>query len=353
MSDRKVSVGIVGLGGNGMAHIRAHMQSGKSEVIALCDRNEARLRKAGEEFGISRLYKDDRFYADPEIEAIGIHTGDADHKEPFLKALAADKHILVEKPLANAEDDVKEMVEAAIAAGPKLKIQVGYILRFNPVFVALYDLVCAGKLGHVYYLEGDYIHNLLCQAEQNDPVTGGNWYLEHEIPIVGGGSHPLDILRWISGKEIVSVTGYSNHVAFPEMRNDDCQVCLFQFHDGTIAKVSALYAPRCAMAPFYNFRIYGTNGTVERNTVAISQSVDDIHPEFKPLDVPRVEGHPFLPEIVDWLDAVLEDKEPRVPLLDGANSTMATLCAASAMRDGTRVEVPVFTNHGGSESDDN
>jgi len=245
------------------------------------------------------------------------------------------------------------MVEAAMTAGPGLKIQVGYILRFNPVFVALHDLVRAGKLGHVYYMEGDYIHNLLCQAEQNDPVTGGNWYLEHEIPIVGGGSHPLDILRWISGKEVAGVIGYSNHVAFPEMRNDDCQVCLFQFHDGAIAKVSALYAPRCAMAPFNNVRIYGTNGTVERDTVAVSQSADDIHPQFKPLDVPRVEGHPFLPEIVDWLDAILEDREPRTPLHDGANSTMATLCAARAMREDTRVDVPLFANRPESESDDN
>jgi len=51
-------------------------------------------------------------------------------------------------------------------------------------------------------MEGDYIHNLLCQAGKTDPVTGRNWYWEHEIPLVGGGSHPLDILRWISGKEV-------------------------------------------------------------------------------------------------------------------------------------------------------
>ncbi len=341
MSERRIKVGVVGLGGNGMAHARCHVQSGKSEVVALCDRNEERLRKAGDELGISKLYTDDRFYDDSAIEAITIHTGDNDHKLPFLNAVAAGKHVLVEKPLANTEEDVHEMVEAA-AAHPELKIEVGYILRFNPVFEIIHGLARSGRLGHVYYMEGDYIHNLLQQAKQTDPLTGRNWYLEHEIPLVGGGSHPLDALRWISGKEVTRVMGYSNRVAFPEMKNDDCQVCMFQFEDGTIAKVAALYAPRCDMAPFYNVRVYGTNGTVDRDTVAISQTADEIHPEFRPIKAERIRGHPYMPEIADWLDAILDDRQPRTPLTDGANSTVATLCAVRAVRDRTEVEVPIF-----------
>jgi len=341
MSARKVKVGIVGLGGNGLAHARAHLESGRSELVALCDRNPDRLHRAGAELGVSKLYTDDRFYHDPDIEAVSIHTGDPHHKHPFLKALAAGKHVLVEKPLANTEEDVHEMVEAA-ARHPDLKIQVGYILRFNPVFEAVHDLVRAGRLGEVYYMECDYIHNLLFQAEQTDPLTGRNWYLEEEIPMVGGGSHPLDALRWITGKEVRSVKGYHRRAAFPEMRNPDCQVALFRFEDGSIAKVAALYAPRCRMAPFYNLRLYGTRGTVERDTVAISRTPDDLHPDFRPVGAERVTGHPYLPEVLDWLGAILEDRQPRVPLADGANSTIATLCAVRAMREGTEVEVPVF-----------
>ena len=344
MRRRKIKVGIVGLGGNGVAHIRAHMQSDISEVVAVCDRSQDRLHAAGQQFGIPGLYTDEKFYADPQIEAIGIHTGDNDHKLPFLKAVAAGKHVLVEKPLANSEQDVREMVEAAAAAGPKLKIQVGYILRFNPVCEAIREMVRSGQLGEIYYMEADYIHNLLFQANCHDPVTGQNWYLKHEIPIVGGGSHPLDILRWISGKEVIRVVGYSNHVAFAEMSHDDCQVGLFRFEDGTVAKVAALYAPRCAMAPYYNVRIYGTNGTIERDTAALSASQEDLHPAFKPIDATRPEGHPYLPEIVDWLEAILEQRNTRTPLYDGANSTMATLCAARAIREGTQVDVPLFTD---------
>lgn len=343
-SGRKVRVGIVGLGRNGLSHARSHRELGKSEIVALCDRNEDHLREAGAEFGVTRLYTDDAFYSDPMIEAVSIHTGDNDHKGPFLAALAAGKHILVEKPLANTEEEIREMAAAWVSSGAGLKIQVGFILRFNPVYERIREVARSGGFGSIYYMEADYIHNLLCQSQQNDPVTGRNWYLEHEIPLVGGGSHPLDLLRWISGKEIVRVMGCSNHVAFPAMKADDCQVCLFQFEDGAIAKVATLYAPRCARPPFFNLRVYGTNGTVERDAMAISESPDDIHPVFRSVEGLRIAGHPYTPEIADWLDAIVEDREPRTSFLDGARSSLAVLCADRAIREGAWVEIPRLTS---------
>jgi len=341
-------VGFVGVGHNGVAHIRNHLKVGKSAVSAICEQREDRLAWAGREFGVEKLYTDiDDLCRDPEIDAISIHTGDAQHKAPFLKALAAGKHILVEKPVANTEADILEMVEAAKASSTKLKIQVGYILRFMPVFEAIHEAASSGQLGDIYYMEGDYIHNLLYQAEKTDPYTGTNWYLEEEIPMVGGGSHPLDLLRWFSGKQIVKVWTYSTHVAFPEMQHDDCQVALYQFEDGSIAKVAALYAPRCEMAPYYNIRLYGTNGTAERDSLAISKSPDEVHPPFVPVEGERfagsfakVSGHPFAPEIEDWLDAIADDRPTRVSLADGASSCLAALLSVRAAAEGREVEVP-------------
>lgn len=337
-----VAVGFVGLGHNGLAHLRAHLEGGRSRVVALCDRNPQRLAAAAALAPGARTYRGDEFYGDPEIEAVSIHTGDDDHRDPFVRAVEAGRHVLVEKPLANSEADVAAMVAAADAADPDLRIQVGYILRFNPVFEAIQRLSRAGDLGQVYYMEGDYIHNLLYQAGQTDPATGHNWYLEREIPMVGGGSHPLDLLRWFSGAEVVRVSAYGTHVAFPAMHCDDCQVALFQFDSGAVAKVAALYAPRTGMAPFYNLRVYGTMGTVERDQVALADSPEDVHPEFGPVAADRLSGHPYEPEIADWLEAIRDDRAPRTTLWDGANSTAAALVAARALREGRALEVPVY-----------
>jgi predicted dehydrogenase len=335
-------VGIVGLGHNGLAHAQAHQRLGRSEVVALADRREDRLRQASEILGVRRLCRDDGIFADPEVEAISIHTGDDQHLEPFCRAVAAGKHVLVEKPLANSEEAVQAMVSAARQADPRLKIQVGYILRFNPVFAAIQARVRAGELGRIFAMEADYVHNLLYQQHQTDPATGCNWYLEEELPMVGGGSHPLDLLRWISGQEVVRVRAYANHVAFPEMRHDDCMVGLFGFADGAIAKVAALYGPRCAMAPYYNLRLYGTRGTVERDQIAVARTPEEVHPEFVPVLADRVPGHPYEAEIEDWLEAILLDRPTRTSLLDGANSTLATLRAVRSVQEDRELKVPVL-----------
>jgi predicted dehydrogenase len=337
---RPLRVGFVGLGHNGLAHAQAHQRLGRSVVAALCDRRADRLHQAAAMLGVDRLYQDDAICTAPDLDAISIHTGDDQHLEPFCRALAAGKHVLVEKPLANSEAAVQAMVAAAQQADPGLRIQVGYILRFNPVFAAIRAQVRAGALGRIYYMEADYIHNLLYQQQQTDPVTGRNWYLEDELPMVGGGSHPLDLLRWFSGQEVVRVRALANHVAFPQMRHDDCMVALFGFADASVAKVAALYGPRCAMAPYYNLRLYGTRGTVERDHLAVAAGDDDVHPEFWPVTADRILGHPYDAEIEDWLDAVRDHRPTRTPLLDGARSTLATLVAVRSAAEGRELEVP-------------
>lgn len=338
-----VRVGFIGLGHNGLAHTEAHRRVGQSEVVALCDTNPDRLREAADRFGIKRTYDSaEALCAEPDIQAVSIHTGDPFHEDPFVTAVARGKHVLVEKPLANSLAQVGRMVDAAKAADPSLKLAVGYILRFNPVFEAVHAMCRSGALGEITYLEGDYIHNLLYQANQTDPATGKNWYLEEERPIVGGGSHPLDLLRWFSGAQVVEVLGYSNGIGFPAMANDDCQVALFRLDSGAVAKVAALYAPRMGMAPYYNLRVYGTRGTVERDQVALSKEASDVHPEFRPIEADRTRGHPYEPEVADWLDAIAQDRRPRCDLYDGANSTAAPLAACQALAEGRAAAVPVY-----------
>ncbi|MFQ6039324.1 MAG: Gfo/Idh/MocA family oxidoreductase [Candidatus Poribacteria bacterium] len=141
---------------------------------------------------------------------------------------------------------------------------------------------------------------------------------------------------------MVEVSGYSNHVAFPTMKENDCQVALFRFDNGAIAKVAALYAPRLGMPPYNNLRIYGTRGTVERDQAAISKDEEDVHPALQPIEVEHITGHPFDREVEDWLDSIRENRNPRCDLFDGANSTVAMLMAAEAMASGKVLSVPVY-----------
>ena len=338
-----IRVGFVGLGHNGLAHIEAHQRVGMSEVVALCDSNPQRLEEASRRFGVERTYASaEALCAEPDIDAVSVNTGDPHHAEPFVAAVTHGKHVLVEKPLANSVEQIEAMVAAARDADPSLKLAVGYILRFNPLFEAVHGMCSSGRLGKIYYMEADYIHNLLYQAKQSDTHTGTNWYLEQERPIVGGGSHQLDLLRWFSGAQVVEASGYANHETFPEMAHDDCQVALFRFDNGAVAKVAALYGPRTERPRACNLRVYGTMGSVERDEAAIAEDETDVHPELRPIEAPELSGHPYEPEVGDWLDSIIEDGGPRCDLFDGANSTAATLVAAEAMNTGKALPVPVY-----------
>lgn len=336
-------VGLIGLGHNGLAHLAAHQRLGLSKVVAICDRREDLVAQVGVQHGIAVCTTSAaELCARDDIDAVSIHTGDPFHAEPFCLAVAAGKHVFCEKPLANTVEDLHRMAAAAREADPGLKLAAGYVLRFNPVFEAVAAACHAGRLGQIYYQEADYIHNLLYQAQQTDPLTGTNWYLDHEQPVVGGGSHALDLLRWFSRSEIVEVSGYANHVAFPAMRADDCQVALFRFADGGIAKVASLYGPKGARPAFNNLRVYGTLGSVEKDSLALASGPEDQHPEFAPIEAERVAGHPYDPEVADWLTAIAEDRTPRCEFFDGANSTLACLLAVEATRLGRAVAVPVL-----------
>jgi predicted dehydrogenase len=90
--------------------------------VALCDCNPERLKAAAVTRSGARTYEDGGIYSDPDVEAISTHTGDPFHRDPFIKAVQAGKHVLIEKPLANTEQDVLDMVMAYDRAVPGLKV---------------------------------------------------------------------------------------------------------------------------------------------------------------------------------------------------------------------------------------
>ncbi|HHY98331.1 MAG TPA: Gfo/Idh/MocA family oxidoreductase [Firmicutes bacterium] len=322
---RKLRVGVIGLGHNGLAFCRAYASLPDTELVAVCDRDEQRAEAAQREFGV-KAYYDYAILERDDIDIISIHTPDHLHREPFIKALEADKHILLEKPMANSIEDLKLMVKAADRS--KKKVAVGQILRFNPMFEAVKRLVDNGILGEIAYLEADYYHDLRYQRFME------RWKLDEEIPIVGGGVHPFDLLRWYAG-EAVEVTSYSNHKTYPEMKADTSIVSIFRFKSGCTGKVGALYGSPLAMPEYYNLGVYGTKASFCRGRLAC----DGIEGWMNiPIQTPP--GHPFEPEIVDLVRAIREGREPRCNARDGAMSALGVLCAYQSAIEGKAIKIP-------------
>jgi len=342
---RKVNVGVVGLGGNGRAFVKGYLNSDQAVLAAVCDMWDDRVTMTRELTGYDgQVFDDlDAMLARGDIEAVSVHTSDHQHAEPFVKALEAGKHVLVEKPMGNTLEDLDRMTGAACAA-PGCRTMVGQILRFNPCFRRVRELCQAGTLGRIFYMEADYVHSLFQQGDpaRINPHTGINWYLEKEIPLVGGGVHAFDLLRWFSGANAVEVKGACNRVAFPGMKSADCQVALFTMSDGSIAKTTAAYGVVGQRPDFNNLVIHGTEGTIRNGKLLKGR-----HGHFTDEDV-AVEygGHPFEPEMEHFLDCIINDKPTLVDAFDGANSAAACIVGAQAAATGATLPVPEYVRTG-------
>ncbi|UCH33468.1 MAG: Gfo/Idh/MocA family oxidoreductase [Armatimonadota bacterium] len=319
-----IDIAVIGLGHNGRAFCRAYADHPVARLVAVCDRDDERLRAAAYEYDV-KGYRDYSVLDNPDVHAVSIHTGDHQHAEPFLRALEAGKHVFVEKPLANSLDDVRRMLAAAQASDRV--IMVGHVLRFNPVFRAVKQWVDSGALGELCYLEADYIHDLRCQRDMEQ------WKLAEEIPIVGGGCHPLDLLRWYAG-DVTEVFAYSNRIAYPEMTHPATCASVYRFASGAVGRVTALYGCVNPMPELYNLGVFGTKGTVTRNRL----SLDGLH-EWMEIPLPPP-GHPFEPEVAHFLDCISSGKRPLTDALEGAKTAAAVLCAAESARTGKPVQVP-------------
>lgn len=324
MASKEINVGIIGVGKNGSAFARAYQACEYTRIAAVCDTDQELAREIAQRHGAAHVYQDLSIIDRADLDLISIHTPDHQHAEPVVRALKAGKHVFVEKPLADTLEDLRRIVTAARAAPGK--VMVGHVLRFNPIFRAIKEMVDEGQLGKLFYVEGDYIHDLRWQS---------GWNLTNELPMVGGGCHPIDLLRWFAGN-VSEVQAYGNHEAFPEMTNDDCVVGILRFVNGCVGKVSAMYGPRAPMAPLYNIAAYGTHGTVVRDQVCLNNM--DLFMQI-PL---AYTGHPYDPEVAHFADCILNDRIPLVSVLDGANAVAVALAIQEAFRTGQAVQPIIF-----------
>jgi predicted dehydrogenase len=161
-----IRLGIIGYGYWGPNLARAAAEVDATEVAAIADPSAAARERAGRRHPSARLLADWReALGDPAIEAVLIATPVASHFEVALAALRAGKHVLVEKPMADAAPNAALLIEEATRRG--LTLMVDHTFVYTPAVRALRELVTAGSLGDIYYYDSTRINLGLFQRDVN------------------------------------------------------------------------------------------------------------------------------------------------------------------------------------------
>ena len=176
--------------------------AGNCEVLAVASRDEAKATAFGEELGIERCYRTyDELIADPDIDVIYNPLPNHLHAPLTLQAAAAGKHVLCEKPFTMdlAEATALQADLAALDTGAK--VMEGFMYQFHPQWVAVLDMVNAGRIGRVIAVQTWFSYY------GDDPAN-----IRH-VPEWGGGalmdigSYAIHSTRRLFGAEPVRVRG--------------------------------------------------------------------------------------------------------------------------------------------------
>ena len=200
MKMKKVRIGLLGAGRIGKLHGEnlAHAVP-EAELYAVADpfMNDA-TRAWAADMGIEKVYDDpEQIFADPSIEAVFICSSTNTHAEFIMRAAKAGKHIFCEKPIDTDLAKIEEALETVKKAG--VKLQVGFVRRFDHNHKMVRDTVASGRLGKpniVKVTSRDPDH----QSMDYIKVSGGI-FMDMTI-------HDFDMVRYLAGSEVTEVTAY-------------------------------------------------------------------------------------------------------------------------------------------------
>jgi predicted dehydrogenase len=177
------------------------------QLTALVGRDATRAGAAAERLGWESVETDWRHAIErDDIDLVDICTPGDTHREIAIAALAAGKHVLCEKPLANTVGEAEQMAAAAAeASGRGVFAMCGFTYRRTPALALARRFVQEGRLGTVRHVRAQYLQDWLSDADA--PLT---WRLDKSKAGSGAlgdiGAHSIDMAQWVTGQSIAGVS---------------------------------------------------------------------------------------------------------------------------------------------------
>ena len=340
---KTTNVGIVGYGWAATAHLAAINATRQGRVVAICSSRPLDAAELSAKHGSPiRVYQRlDDMLADPGIDVVDVTGLPSLHRDQAVAAAKAKKHVILEKPMANSSEEVRDIVAAAEANG--VQGCVCFECRFSNQFQVTKALLDEGLLGRLHYGEVDYYHGIGPWYGQYRWNTGKK---EGGSALLTAGCHALDALLMLMGGEVESVSSISTKSAsefFTPYEYDTSSVTILRFTNGAVGKTAAIVD--CLQPYYFHTHLVGSEGSLlDDRFHSMKLKADKEHwskLSMKMLDSGDVSDHPYQAQFQAFFDAL--DRGEAMPLTSfrEAARTFAVIFAAdkSAAQRGTPVAV--------------
>jgi predicted dehydrogenase len=246
----KIKWGVLGAANIAVRKVIPAMQRGEwCEVTALASRSPDTARRVADELGISKVYGSyEELLADPEIEAVYNPLPNHLHVSWTIKAAAAGKHVLCEKPLGLNAQEAMALLHAR--ERHSVRIEEAFMVRTHPQWVKVLDLIKTKKIGEVRSVLGYFSYNNADPGDiRNVAEYGGGALMDI-------GCYLVFLSRLIFEIEPRRVVGLIEKCS--ETRTDILTSALIDFPNG-----QAVFTCGTQMTPYQRVQIVGTSGRIE------------------------------------------------------------------------------------------
>ena len=248
---KKLNWGILSTAKIGIEKVIPAMQQGKlNEIVAIASRTHESAREAAKNLKIPKAfgsYKD--LLEDTSIDAVYIPLPNHMHVPWTIKALAANKHVLCEKPIALTATEAKELLKET-EKFPQLKVMEAFMYRHHPQWIRALELINGGGIGMV-----KTVHSFFSYYN-DDPEN-----IRNMVDIGGGGlmdigCYCISLARLIFDEEPQRVFGKIEYD--PGFETDRICSGILDFVQGT-----STFTCSTQLVPYQRVNVFGTKGRIE------------------------------------------------------------------------------------------
>jgi predicted dehydrogenase len=304
-----IKTAVIGVGSLGQHHARNFAEiagEGGSELVGVCDSDEARAKEIGEKNNCDS-FTDWRELLD-KVDAVSIVTPTESHCEIACAFLEKGIDCLVEKPIALNLEEADQIIAAAEKSGAK--IMVGHLERYNPAMVALQPHVDSPL-----YFE---IHRV-------SPFPNRSLDVDVVLDVM---VHDLDAIQWLVGEDIKPASIHA--VGIPIISDKvDAANARIEFENGTVANITAsrVGTEKIRKTRFYQKNAYVVLDYGTKFASVTSLNANAAHPllgiNINKLEVKDVE--PLRAELSDFIRMIAEDTKAPITADDGRRALSLAL----------------------------
>ncbi|MGJ4932266.1 Gfo/Idh/MocA family protein [Bradyrhizobium sp. HKCCYLS2038] len=333
-----LGIAVVGLG-IGEHHARMYASLPSCHIKLLVDLDAGRASRLAREFPDAGVTTD--FHAALErndIDVISIASFDEAHFGQVVGALAAGKHVFVEKPLCRTADELAR-IRGILEARPELHLASNLLLRGADLYRWLRDEIASGAFGEIFAFDGDYLYGRLHKI-----TDGWRGQSENYSVMLGGGIHMIDLMLWLTRQRPISVHAVGTRISTrgTGFRSDDYTAATMTFASGMVGRITANFG--CVHRHQHVVRIFGTRRTfvLDECGARLMTARDPVEPgaATSPVEAIALRTKPDHKGILipAFIDGITRRTSPRTADLE---ATLAAITVAVACDDSVARSMPV------------